>query len=58
MENATWDSIAVVEELTLVDRDLEQGTPARLIAADERLWGHYFLDKEGKKVENKFMVDV
>lgn len=28
---ASWEAIAVIEELTLVDPRLEQGDPARLI---------------------------
>ena len=50
----------MVEELTLIDKTLEEGTPARLIAPDENLWGPNCFTEiiEGEPVLNKFIAEV
>jgi len=43
---AHWDAIAVVEEFSLVDTELQEGTDPHLIAPNEKLWGDsYFFDE-------------
>ena len=57
---ATWTAIAVIEEMTLVDKTLEQGHAANLIAPDAAFWGeNYFCDTvKGKRVLSKFMNEA
>jgi hypothetical protein len=42
-----WDAIAVVEEMSLIDKTFEKGRKARLVPHTEMFWGpHYFYDRE------------
>ena len=57
---ASWQAIAVIEEMTLVDTSLEQGVPAHLIPPSPVFWGpSYFSDNvKGQRIVTKFMHEA
>jgi len=57
---ASWEGIAVIEELSAEDRSFEEGVSARLVPHNEKIWGksYFYDDFEGKVTRNFFVSEM